>query len=382
MKVDISKCLVSKRVVGVLEQYQLFSNVVPNVKNVLEKVSKSDWFELKIWLDMQKTIAKQFGFATLFFIGQRTLYNAIWPENIDSMEKAFESINIAYNETHKNCDIGYYDYKVINSKKFEITCVTPYGDYFNIGLVKGLTDHFKKRHLWSWIEYSVKNIESLEKYDDFNKIKIYIELVDEDEFNKRLNRKEFDSWINDNQQVTDKLLQELIWTFDVVTSDLSLKSNTDPLTGLYNRHYFKQVLRDKIDYFNRYENHMSLIFADIDFFKNINDTYGHMAGDQVLKKVSEILKKNIRKSDIVTRWGGEEFAILFFNTSVEQAERIAKIIKEKIQKENYEIFDEDLTISIGVTSVLRDDTINTWFKRADDALYIAKKSGRNRVCVL
>jgi diguanylate cyclase (GGDEF)-like protein len=121
-----------------------------------------------------------------------------------------------------------------------------------------------------------------------------------------------------------------------------------------------------------------IIFYDIDFFKRVNDTYGHDIGDQILVELSDLVSTHIRTSDYLFRWGGEEFAILQPNTSVEHAQTFAQRMLETIAKHTF-VKDIALTCSFGITQLHQEDTQEAFFKRADDALYRAKKSGRNRV---
>jgi diguanylate cyclase (GGDEF)-like protein len=119
---------------------------------------------------------------------------------------------------------------------------------------------------------------------------------------------------------------------------------------------------------------------DIDHFKNVNDTYGHLVGDNVLINLARLVSENIRESDIFARWGGEEFILLLPNVDVSLAEKIVTELRLKIQLKEFEKVGY-LTCSFGLTEYVRGDDINSITKRADDALYEAKESGRNRVCI-
>lgn len=122
---------------------------------------------------------------------------------------------------------------------------------------------------------------------------------------------------------------------------------------------------------------------DIDYFKAINDKYGHKAGDSVLQKTAEIIGENIRKVDLAARWGGEEFIIFFSSTSIEDVEIITSEIREKIEK-NEILFDDNsikITVSFGLTKFKgsTEEEFEKCFKLADEALYLAKSNGRNRI---
>ena len=118
--------------------------------------------------------------------------------------------------------------------------------------------------------------------------------------------------------------------------------------------------------------------CDIDHFKSVNDRYGHLVGDEILKEVVDEIKSSIRDSDILARWGGEEFIILLPNTSEKNAIIVANKIVRKIENRKFKVVG-NITMSCGVSEVTPNDTLNVWFKRVDDALYKAKDRGRNRV---
>lgn len=153
----------------------------------------------------------------------------------------------------------------------------------------------------------------------------------------------------------------------------------DPLTKLYNRYKLDDLSMHQIHLLKRYGQNASLIICDIDHFKKINDTYGHLSGDRILQNMAKTIKSSVRESDLVSRWGGEEFAILLPNTNIEEALITAKQLHKNI---GLEVDEEvgNVYVSCGVSQLLKEDTQNSWFKRVDASLYEAKKSGRNRIC--
>ncbi|MFH2138982.1 MAG: sensor domain-containing diguanylate cyclase [Candidatus Omnitrophota bacterium] len=163
-------------------------------------------------------------------------------------------------------------------------------------------------------------------------------------------------------------------------------SNTDRLTNLWNYGYFQHQLSEEIKRAARFNRHVSLLMADLDFFKNFNDTFGHLAGDQLLRDLAEILKNSCREVDLVARYGGEEFAIILPETFKEKAyssaERIRKITSASPFYDQETKTRRKIAISIGVASFPQDaqDTISL-IACADKALYAAKNTGRNRVCM-
>jgi len=158
-------------------------------------------------------------------------------------------------------------------------------------------------------------------------------------------------------------------------------SITDKLTGLYNRMKLDETMLIKVEEFKRYKTQFSIILLDIDDFKKVNDTYGHDVGDYVLKEIAKALKINLRITDIIARWGGEEFLIICENTSLNDAKIVAENIRKLVEDIKFEIVGRE-TISLGVVEFNNTDTINTIFKRADEALYEAKKTGKNKVIAI
>lgn len=161
--------------------------------------------------------------------------------------------------------------------------------------------------------------------------------------------------------------------------ELKKISRTDKLTGLYNRLYTDNVLITQKEEYQRHKKEFSVILCDIDDFKSYNDTYGHQTGDQILEKIATILTKHSRKSDVVGRWGGEEFLIIAPDTTLQEAVNIAKHILQALNEETVSE-EKEVTMSFGVAEYHPDQTIEKLISRADDKLYQAKKEGKNRVC--
>jgi diguanylate cyclase len=162
-------------------------------------------------------------------------------------------------------------------------------------------------------------------------------------------------------------------------TSLEEKASKDYLTNLYNRKKFDTILNYEFTLMKRNpQRNLALIILDIDNFKVINDTYGHDTGDTILIDIAKIIQLSSRESDIVCRWGGEEFTIALPETSIERAYIVAEKIRKSI--ENF-IFHDNLTItaSVGVSQFHSNDDYNSFFKRADEAMYTAKHSGKNKV---
>lgn len=160
--------------------------------------------------------------------------------------------------------------------------------------------------------------------------------------------------------------------------------NHDSLTGLPNRESYDEHIIDSIQRWKRDPKILSMAVGDIDHFKRINDNFGHLAGDKVLKKVATILKSSIRTTDFIARVGGEEFVFIFEQTSSKAAHAILDKLRKLIEDCQFIYRNDrvDVTISFGLTSIKADDDIESLFMRADSALYKAKDGGRNQVKIL
>ncbi len=155
---------------------------------------------------------------------------------------------------------------------------------------------------------------------------------------------------------------------------------TDTLTGLLNRVMLEDHLIRAIEQNRRNNMPMTLLMMDIDYFKTINDTFGHTIGDDVLRALGAYLQQRVRSSDAAFRLGGEEFLILLNNTQAQDAQSIAEEIRKEISSLNL-VPDHKVTISIGVAEVQANDDLNKWLKRGDKTLYKAKLAGRNQVAL-
>ncbi|MGX4598696.1 bifunctional diguanylate cyclase/phosphohydrolase [Faecalimicrobium sp. JNUCC 81] len=168
------------------------------------------------------------------------------------------------------------------------------------------------------------------------------------------------------------------------SKELKNIANRDELTGLYNHRYFQEYLGKAMDNADKNNNEVSLLFMDIDYFKNYNDVNGHQAGDVLLKEIGKILKICVREDDVVARYGGEEFAAILPNTNENDAIKVGEKIRQSIQNTNFRGQenqpDKNITISIGVSSYpTRATSKHQFINTADDALYRAKSFNKNRV---
>jgi two-component system cell cycle response regulator len=158
---------------------------------------------------------------------------------------------------------------------------------------------------------------------------------------------------------------------------------TDELTGLYNHRRFQEALASELERSKRFEQDMSLVMLDIDNFKSINDTYGHEAGDSVLRQFATRFRRNTRSIDLACRIGGEEFVIVMPDSGLERAFQVGERLRECIAAEPFQANGETrlkVTASVGVATLEQPQgSLDALFKRADQALYVAKRGGRNRV---
>lgn len=163
---------------------------------------------------------------------------------------------------------------------------------------------------------------------------------------------------------------------------LEALSRTDKLTGLYNRGYWEQRLEEEFHRYRRVGTVASLVLFDLDHFKRVNDTYGHTAGDEVLRQVAGVVERSVRATDISGRYGGEEFAVLLIDTSAEQALILAERLRVAISGESIETDSGTLsvTVSMGIAQLSPEiRNHQQWITASDQALYRAKQDGRNRI---
>lgn len=195
-------------------------------------------------------------------------------------------------------------------------------------------------------------------------------------YHKRINEKAIQL-----TQLNESLEQKVINR----TAELNeLKDNykklatTDALTSMHNRYSIMNLISSEINRFNRYKTPLSIIMYDVDFFKNVNDNYGHDVGDSVLSTLSSLIMSNARDVDIFGRYGGEEFLIILPNTTLENAKQYAERLRKRVEEYSFEVVSK-ITISMGVVEIKDNENIDEIFKRVDDLLYVSKHNGRNRV---
>lgn len=191
--------------------------------------------------------------------------------------------------------------------------------------------------------------------------------------------------VNETSAVFSVNVRKLIYEggerYVVVFTDvtqLNRLATLDQLTQISNRFEFDKVLAHAHSVAQRYQKTFSILLVDIDYFKNINDTYGHLVGDEVLKSFSALLKQQIRESDVVARWGGEEFMILLSNTTLDSARKMAESLRQRVEIHTF-AEGMNITCSIGAAEYMQGEKEDSLLKRVDEQLYKAKKNGRNQV---
>lgn len=186
----------------------------------------------------------------------------------------------------------------------------------------------------------------------------------------------------EKRRKTERLLKSSINELKSYQTLLESAAKMDFLTTTYNRRGFKEKLAEHIKSGKDSKKPMVLLLADIDYFKQYNDTYGHATGDKVLIKAADIMKKNVYKNDIVCRWGGEEFLILLLNKTYEEALKTAEQIRQNIEAAAIKLDESsevNITITIGVAEYKEEESFDECISKADRALYEGKELGRNRV---
>ena len=208
-----------------------------------------------------------------------------------------------------------------------------------------------------WVEVSVKPV------FEHDRFLVYIG-VTRDVTEKKVHENELKKYYNELETANREL--EKLATFDM-------------LTGAYNRRRFEEYVKSAVDMKEMHGSPFSIIIFDIDCFKLINDIYGHSWGDRILQEVTEIVIASIRETDKLFRWGGDEFIILMPGKASKDAYKVAERVRKSIEKNNFGIQHDRITISTGVGEYITDESIDQFVSRVDDALLTAKSIGRNKV---
>ena len=202
------------------------------------------------------------------------------------------------------------------------------------------------------------------------------------ELELRLTKKQMEDAYVEKNQALEKLeeiynqIEKKQTELMEINYDLLKMSNTDKLTGIANRRLFQERLEQQIELYKKEQKAFSLLIIDIDYFKKVNDIYGHQIGDIVIRKIANIIKNQSRLEDVVARFGGEEFTVILADTDREEAMLVSKKMNLAVEKAKWKEIDK-LTVSIGVATFTDEDTEESIIKNADEALYYSKEIGRN-----
>lgn len=235
------------------------------------------------------------------------------------------------------------------------------------------------------VKYDTSIKEALE-YIQSKKFKRLIVTNDDGQIIGQISQREivakvYSRWA-ENMRDNDAQLREVNKFLEARATKYEELSSIDNLTGIYNRTKFEIELQTEIDRVKRYKiDPFSLVFFDIDYFKKINDTYGHLEGDNALKSISKLISLNIRSTDIIARWGGEEFVIIMPMTSLEKAFLVTEKFRKLIKDTKFDVIGS-VTCSFGITEFKSNDDAGSILLRADKAMYKAKMNGRDKVEIM
>lgn len=332
-------------------------------------------------------------------------------------------INLDFNEHMSNKLIMFINYKIFDSN-YQYLGAT--GVALKISYINDMLQHFRINHNFivtffnenGDIVLSEKDTQSPKNINDMKELRNYKDIIISKEtqlieYNKddsihMLNTKyipELDLYLAVDASLEDFTRNvKKIFYFNIMISliitaliamivyfvirkyskKLEYLSSHDTLTDISNRRDFEEKLQNHILAQKRAGNDLALIFVDIDNFKSINDNFGHEKGDIVIKKAAKIFKNSIRQSDLLARWGGEEFVIALLNLCEEDAKDVAEKLRSGLEHdiELKEIANRSVTGSFGLTMMENSDTLEDLISKADEAMYISKKSGKNRISVI
>ena len=307
-------------------------------------------------------------------------------------------INIEQQEQIKEQQIILQN--IINAEK-NISFVTNFNDisfannsfleFFDVKSIDEFKIKFEKVEdiFLEYKDYLHKNIiENYNNMDSFTFAEIFFNKLNEIDDNKRIVLMKNKEECEKSFYLTISVLEEEKKLFLINLTDitkLTMEKNSieqkayyDGLTRVFNRNKFDELFDMELSRVKRYKHSLSLAIIDIDHFKKVNDTFGHLIGDEILIMLAHNFQSKLRKTDIFARWGGEEFVILFIETQLDDAVKCSEMLRKDISELEHKIAGK-ITVSLGVTEYIEGDTAEILFKRCDDALFKAKENGRNRV---
>lgn len=301
---------------------------------------------------------------------------------VDSTKK-YRIINRAYHDyfgTNENEVIGKHASEVLGGSYYKIV-----ERYIEIAL-SGKSTAWETHHSHSNNNERILSVKLVPYIDSKNNNNGYLVVVEDvtEQKHLQLQLETLNHSLEEKVKTRTQQLEKELSRRKVLEKVLRQLADHDPLTGLLNRRSFVSRINKEISRSHRYKNDLSYMIIDIDFFKKINDTYGHLAGDDVLKEFAKKISGILRESDFIGRFGGEEFAVALPDTCMNSANKMAERIRKEIAEHTiqYKKATINFTVSIGISKfMLAENNIVEVFSRADLALYKAKNAGRNKVCI-
>ncbi|MBN1839339.1 MAG: GGDEF domain-containing protein [Campylobacterales bacterium] len=388
------------------------------VRYLTEIQQKYDIFTTFLVSDVTKHYYHPRGFIDV--VNEKNSADA-WYFRFKNQPEVYE-INLDYNANLSDALIMFINYKVMNYKnemigvtgvgvkllnieemlnsfkskyKYDVYFIDPKGELMlysqglnkrgNIANIAGLSELreaiFSRKQ--TQFEYKDKEGEYLlnTKYIDKLKLHLFVE-INKKEYLSTL-QKTFYANLLISVLVTLLVIMIIVYTINIYQKQLVQLASEDALTKLCNRREFNEQFERLSKLYHKGNASLALMLIDVDDFKEVNDTFGHLVGDEVLVRIAQLLKENVRSSDIVARWGGEEFAIVLIGVSIESAEEIAQTLREHIKKDAVleSILKRALSVSIGVGMFNHLESQDGLVHKVDNALYAAKKAGKDQVVV-
>lgn len=392
--------------------------------------------KIKEYLDAVKN---KYGMFTTFLVSEKTgnyytqdgLVEKIDKENPNNswyfkfkhIQENHE-INLDFNQNLANSLIMFINYKIFDNKYSYLGTT---GVALKISYINDMLKMFRQKYHFKVFfldekgeivlsekdyisEKNIDEIESLKKYKNeiISKEALSLEYEDSNKNKYILNTKyipelnlyllveaKIDDFISDVKDIfylnlffslfiTLIVIIIIIYVIRKYNKKLEYLADNDLLTNINNRRIFDKKLVEAILVHQRHNQNMNLVFLDIDNFKNINDKFGHASGDKVIIRIANILKNNIRQTDLLARWGGEEFVIAYINTSFEDALTVTEKLKNLIENDYIlkDLSKSIITASFGLTTLKKDDKKDDLINRADIAMYKSKDNGKNRISII
>ncbi|QDF29583.1 sensor domain-containing diguanylate cyclase [Halarcobacter anaerophilus] len=381
--------------------------------------NKYDMFNTFLVSDKTKNYYTQNGFTETI---DKNKKDNQWYFRFKNIQNKHE-INLDFNEHLSNHMIMFINYKIFDHN-FHFLGAT--GVALKISYIDDLLKSFRLKHKFivtffdknGRVVLSERTINKKKTLDDYEKLKEYKELILSKKTNVIEYKKEGNKYILNTKYIPEldlyltveanlndftedvenvfylNLLTSIVITFIIsfliyfiiknYSKKLEYLSSYDTLTNIPNRRTFEEKFNSHLLLKRRRDSDLGVIFFDVDDFKSINDKLGHQKGDMVLRRIASILKKSVRKTDLIARWGGEEFIVALIDSSLDDTlvvcEKIRSSLEEDLKLKN--ICNYCITASFGLTMVSQEDTIEKVVQRADEAMYEAKKEGKNRTKIL